>query len=108
MNAGGLVILKYSAPLAKGTAPLVTINGEGAVGMATVAPDEDENTVTITMPINGTSVTLTNVRLDLREAEVPVTDNGFGYVTVPLSPESLTSSPKSETPWWLHLLRLKS
>ena len=76
MNAGGDIILKYSAPLAKGTAPTVTINPND--GMGTATPDEDENTVTITMPTTGTSVTLRNVRLDLREAEAPVTITASG------------------------------
>ena len=74
-NAGGLVILKYSAPLAKETDPAVISAGGGT---ATVTTDEDENTVTITMPDDGTSVTLTNVRLDLREAETPVTVTASG------------------------------
>ena len=75
-NAGGSITLKYSAPLAEGTVPEVTINPTD--GMGTVTTDKDENTVTIDMPTNGTSVTLTNVRLDLREAEVPVTITASG------------------------------
>ena len=76
-NAGGSITLKYSAPLAKGTVPMVTTaGGNGANG--TVTPDEAENTVTIDMPEAGTSVTLTNVRLDLRAAEVPVTITASG------------------------------
>ena len=63
----GVVTLQYSAPLAKGTVPMVT-------GGGSVAADEDENTVMITMPSSGdTTITLSDVRLDLREAEVPVT-----------------------------------
>ena len=64
---GGLVTVRFSAPLAEATAP--TVNGN-----ATVATDVKEGTVTITMPSSGDgSVTLTGVRLDLREAEAPVT-----------------------------------
>ena len=64
----GVVTLQYSAPLAKGTVPMV--EGGGATGVA----DEDENTVMIIMPSSGeATVTLSDVRLDLREAEVPVT-----------------------------------
>ena len=63
----GVVTLQYSAPLAKGTMPTVT-------GGATVVADEDEDTVAITMPSSGdATITLSAVRLDLREAEAPVT-----------------------------------
>ena len=63
----GVVTLQYSAPLAKGTVPMV-------VGGGSVVADEDEDTVMITMPSNNdATITLSNVRLDLREAEVPVT-----------------------------------
>ena len=75
-HSGGSVTLKYSAPLAKGTDPMVV--GGGASGVA----DEDENTVTIIMPSSGQEiVTLSNVRLDLREAEVPVTVTASGDAT---------------------------
>ena len=45
-----------------------------AVSAGTAAVDLEEGTVTITMPGAGEgSVTLSGVRLDLREAEAPVT-----------------------------------
>ena len=63
---GGIVTVRYSAPLAAGT--VATVNA------GTVATDVDEGTVTVTMPSSGTeTVTISDVRLDLREATVPVT-----------------------------------
>ena len=65
-HASGEVTVRFSAPLAEATAP--TVN-EG-----TIETNVKEGTVTITMPSSGEqSVTLTGVRLDLREAEAPVT-----------------------------------
>ena len=64
----GKVTVKYSAPLAEGTVPSVTTG-------STAVADEDEGTVTVTMPASPSVVTVTisNVRLDLREATAPVT-----------------------------------
>ena len=82
---GGIVTVRYSAPLAAGTMATISVN-EG-----TAATDVDEGTVTVIMPGSGNAtVTISNVRLDLREAEVPVTatfsgdDNAFvsGVATV--------------------------
>ena len=58
--------MRYSAPLAAGT--MATVN-EG-----TAATDVDEGTVTVTLPGSGNAtVTISDVRLDLREAAAPVT-----------------------------------
>ena len=66
-HAEGVVTVRYSAPLAAGTMATVT-NG------ATPATDVEEGTVTVTMPDKTSGViTLSGVRLDLREATVPVT-----------------------------------
>ena len=64
---GGIVTVRYSAPLAEGTvATINTDNGE-------VVTDVKEGTVTVTMPIGGMdTVTISGVRLDLREATAPV------------------------------------
>ena len=63
----GIVTVRYSAPLAAGTAAMVS-------GGGTVATDVDEGTVTVTMPSSGDStITISDVRLDLREATAPVT-----------------------------------
>ena len=63
---GGIVTVRYSAPLAAGT--------EAMVNEGTVATDVDEGTVTVTMPSSGTqTLTISDVRLDLREAVAPVT-----------------------------------
>ena len=79
----GIVTVRYSAPLAAGTMAMVN-NG-------TVTTEVDEGTVTVTMPGSGdATVTISGVRLDLREATVPVTatftgnDNAFvsGVATV--------------------------
>ena len=63
---GGMVTVRYSAPLAAGT--------EATVNVGTAATDVDEGTVTVTMPV-GTmnTVTISDVRLDLREAAAPIT-----------------------------------
>ena len=66
-HAGGVVTVRYSAPLAAGTMAMVT-------SPASAMTDVDEGTVTVTMPTSGSEVvTISDVRLDLREAEVPVT-----------------------------------
>jgi xanthine/CO dehydrogenase XdhC/CoxF family maturation factor len=63
---GGIVTVRYSAPLAAETMAMVSTG--------TVATDVDEGTVTVTMPSSGTAtVTISDVRLDLREATAPVT-----------------------------------
>ena len=67
----GIVTVRYSAPLAAGT--MATISGETAGGRA-IATDVDEGTVTVTMPDGAMdTITISDVRLDLREATVPVT-----------------------------------
>ena len=75
---GGMVTVRYSAPLAEGTEATVN-NGE-------VATDVKEGTVTVTMPSSGTdTVTISGVRLDLREATAPViatfSGNANAFVT---------------------------
>ena len=63
---GGIVTVRYSAPLAAETMAMVNAG--------TVATDVDEGTVTVTMPGSGTTtLTISDVRLDLREATAPVT-----------------------------------
>ena len=65
-HAGGIVTVRYSAPLAAGT--MATVN------RGTPMTDVDEGTVTVTLPTSGAEVvTISGVRLDLREATVPVT-----------------------------------
>ena len=64
---GGIVTVRYSAPLAAGTMAM-------ASGAATAVTDVDEGTVTVTMTSGGTdTITISDVRLDLREAAAPVT-----------------------------------
>ena len=66
---GGIVTVRYSAPLAAETMAMVSTGGTPIV-----ATDVDEGTVTVTMPSGGTdTVTISDVRLDLREATAPVT-----------------------------------
>ena len=63
---GGIVTVRYSAPLAAETVAMVSTG--------TVATDVKEGTVTVTMPSSGTAtLTISDVRLDLREAAAPVT-----------------------------------
>ena len=64
--------MTFSAPLAEG----LEVMGDGGVTVTggTAVVDVDEGTVTITLPTSGEeSVTLSGVRLDVREAEAPVT-----------------------------------
>ena len=64
---GGIVTVRYSAPLAAGTMAMVSTTGAAVT-------DVDEGTVTVTMPGSGSeTVTISDVRLDLREAAAPVT-----------------------------------
>ena len=66
---GGIVTVRYSAPLAAETMAMVSTGGSPSA-----ATDVDEGTVTVTMPAGGTdTVTISDVRLDLREATAPVT-----------------------------------
>ena len=66
---GGIVTVRYSAPLAEATEAMVSPGGNPSA-----ATDVEEGTVTVTMPSGGTdTVTISNVRLDLREATAPVT-----------------------------------
>ena len=71
VHAGGVVTVRFSAPLAEDLA----VEADGvAASRGEAAVDLDEGTVTITMPSTGEdSVTLSGVRLDVREAEAPVT-----------------------------------
>ena len=70
-HSGGIVTVRYSAPLAAETVAMVSDYGGGA---SSVKTDVKEGTVTVTMPSGGTdTVTISNVRLDLREATAPVT-----------------------------------
>ena len=64
---GGVVTVRYSAPLAEGTVATV-------VSPATAVTEVEEGTVAVTLPstLTGT-VTISDVRLDLREATAPVT-----------------------------------
>ena len=63
---GGIVTVRYSAPLAAGT--------EAMVNNGTAVTDVDEGTVTVTMPTNNMdTITISDVRLDLREAAAPIT-----------------------------------
>ena len=78
---GGIVTVRYSAPLAEGTVPSATTG-------STAVADVDEGTVTVTMPSppdtgwpageGMETVTISNVRLDLREATAPVTATFLG------------------------------
>ena len=70
--------MRFSAPLAEGLAIPMVMRSDRRGRHGTDANrrrPEDEGTVTFTMPGNGMqhSVTLSGVRLDLREAEAPVT-----------------------------------
>ena len=66
MLNGGIVTVRYSAPLAAETMAMVSTGA--------AATDVAEGTVTVTMPGSGTNtVTISDVRLDLREATAPVT-----------------------------------
>ena len=78
-NSGGTVTLTYSAPLAKGTVPMMQEGTQSATDVTLADEDREENRVTIIMPSTGQDiVTISNVRLDLREAEVPVTITASG------------------------------
>ena len=71
MHAGGVVTVTFSAPLAEG---LAVDEGGVTVTDGTAVVDVDEGTIMITLPGTGEgSVTLSGVRLDVREAEAPVT-----------------------------------
>ena len=70
---GGTVTVTYSAPLAKGTAPMV-MRGDAEVPNSMVMMTAADGVVMFNLPSTGPeAVTLQNVRLDLREAEAPVT-----------------------------------
>ena len=72
MHAAGVVTVTFSAPVAEG----LDVSGDGIVvsGGANAVVNVEKGTVTITMPASGDgSVTLSGVRLDVREAEAPVT-----------------------------------
>ena len=63
---GGIVTIRYSAPLAAGTMAMASAG--------TPMTDVDEGTVTVTLPVGGEqTVTISDVRLDLREAAAPIT-----------------------------------
>ena len=70
-HATGVITVTFSAPIAEGLD--VSAGGIG-VSDGSAVVDVKKGTVTITMPSSGeNSVTLSGVRLDVREAEAPVT-----------------------------------
>ena len=72
--AGGTVTVTYSAPLAKGTAPMVMRGATDLTIGSMVMMAAEDGVVMFNLPAGlTTAVTLQNVRLDLREAEAPVT-----------------------------------
>ena len=65
----GVVTVRFSAPLAEETEAVISDPTN-----ASIDTDVDEGTVTVTMPASlANTLTITNVRLDLREATAPVT-----------------------------------
>ena len=71
--AGGMVTVQYSVPLGTGTTPMVMRGDENLTEASDVKTDEEEGMVMFTMPTGTGAITLTNVRLDLRDASTPVT-----------------------------------
>lgn len=70
-HADGVVTIVFSAPLAKGTEPMATT---GATPSNPDKDDEEDGKVTVTLTGSAEDVTvLSNVRLDLRESDSPVT-----------------------------------
>ena len=73
----GVVMVRYSSPLAKGTTPMLERGGATAnENGVSVDLDDDKYTVTLNLDTHGGSgdiYTLSNVRLDLREAAAPIT-----------------------------------
>ena len=71
---GGTVTVTYSAPLAKGTVPMVMRGTQDLTNASMVMMTAEDGVVMFDLPdSNAEAVTLQNVRLDLREAEAPVT-----------------------------------
>ena len=71
----GMVTVQYSVPLGTDTTPMVMRGTENLTPASAVVTDEEEGMVMFTLPTGGTTgaITLTNVRLDLRDASTPVT-----------------------------------
>ena len=82
-TAGGMVTVQYSVPLGKDTTPMV-MRGESDLG-GNVETDEEAGMVMFTMPTSDGAITLTNVRLDLRDASTPVTATISGDSTAIVS-----------------------
>ena len=71
---GGTVTVKYSAPLAEGTAPIMMRGGSDITGAGNVMPEAEEGVVMFDLPDSGEEpLRLENVRLDLGQASAPVT-----------------------------------
>ena len=71
---GGTVTVTYSAPIAKGTAPMVMRGTQDLTDGSVVVVTAEDGVVMFNLPTAAVeAVTLQNVRLDLREAEAPVT-----------------------------------
>ena len=71
---GGTVTVKYSAPLAEGTAPMVMRGSGDITGAGNVMLDAEEGVVMFDLPDSGEEpLRLENVRLDLGQASAPVT-----------------------------------
>ena len=75
-SGGGVVTVRYSAPLAKGTAPMLK-RGTGIASASGVSVDLDDDKYTVTLNLEthgggGDVYTLSAARLDLREGAAPV------------------------------------
>ena len=71
--AGGMITVQYSVPLGKDTTPRVMRGQSNETDASAVETDEEAGMVMFTMPTGTGAITLTNVRLDLRDASTPVT-----------------------------------
>ena len=78
-SGGGVVMVRYSAPLAKGTAPMLALDDAPASDLG-VSVDLDDDAYTVTLNLTdhhggtmGDVYTLSDVRLDLRGAAAPIT-----------------------------------
>ena len=69
----GMVTVQYSVPLGKGTTPTVMQDRGDRTSDSNVVTDEEAGMVMFTLPTGMGAITLTNVRLDLRDASTPVT-----------------------------------
>ena len=70
---GGMITVQYSVPLGKDTTPMVMQGQSDQTTGSNVETDEEAGMVMFTMPTDTGAITLTNVRLDLRDASTPVT-----------------------------------